>query len=66
MDVSPLMHRVAAALDPDPSRVIAQLYLPGEELRAGGSRAGAVVERVLALSDARGRAIGRGPDPRLR
>jgi predicted GH43/DUF377 family glycosyl hydrolase len=46
------MHRVAAALDPDPARVIAQLYLPGEELRAGRSRAGAVVERVLALSDA--------------
>ena len=46
------MHRVAAGLDPDPARVIAQLYLPGEELQAGRSRAGAVVERVLALPDA--------------
>jgi predicted GH43/DUF377 family glycosyl hydrolase len=46
------MHRVAGGLDPDPARVIAQLYLPGEELRAGRSRAGAVVERVQALSDA--------------
>jgi predicted GH43/DUF377 family glycosyl hydrolase len=51
-DMPVLMHRVAAQLDPDPGRVIAQLYLPGEELRAGRSRAGAVVERVLALSDA--------------
>ncbi len=50
-DVPPLMHRVSAELDPDPARVIAQLYLPGEELQAGRSRAGAVVERVLALSD---------------
>lgn len=50
-DVPLLMHRAAAELDPDPARVIAQLYLPGEELRAGRSRAGAVVERVLALSD---------------
>ena len=45
------MHRVDARLDPDPGRVIGQLFLPGEELRAGRSRADAVIDRVLALSD---------------
>ena len=45
----PLMHRCAGELGPDPSRVVARLFLPGEELRAGQSRAGAVVARVLAL-----------------
>ena len=47
----PLMRRVEADLDPDPARVIGQLFLPGEELRAGRSRADAVIERVLALPD---------------
>ncbi|MEO6885906.1 MAG: glycoside hydrolase family 130 protein [Jatrophihabitantaceae bacterium] len=47
-----LAHRVQAQLDPDPSRVIARLFLPGEELPNGRSRAGAVVDRVLALPEA--------------
>lgn len=38
-------------LRPDPARVVTALFLPGQEPSAsGGSRSGAVVERVLALS----------------
>jgi predicted GH43/DUF377 family glycosyl hydrolase len=50
--VETLAHRVDAQLRPDPSRVIARLFLPGEELPRGRSRAGAVIARVLALSEA--------------
>jgi len=49
---TPLAHRSDATLHPDPSRVIARLFLPGEELPYGNSRSSAVVARVLALSDA--------------
>jgi predicted GH43/DUF377 family glycosyl hydrolase len=42
--------RVEAHLAPDPGRVVAKLFLPGEEL-LGGSRAGAVIARVLALPE---------------
>lgn len=52
MDAFPVVHRTDAELNPDPARVIAQLFLPGEEVRAGRSRAGAVLERVMALSEA--------------
>jgi len=45
------VHHVAAALRPDPSRVLARLFLPGEELPGGRSRAGAVVARVLQLPE---------------
>jgi predicted GH43/DUF377 family glycosyl hydrolase len=51
IDRSPLAHRVDAALEPDPSRVVFRLFLPGEETRQGLSRVGAVVDRVLALDD---------------
>jgi predicted GH43/DUF377 family glycosyl hydrolase len=51
IDRTPLAHRVDAALDPDPRRVVFRLFLPGEETREGQSRVGAVVERVLALPD---------------
>lgn len=38
---------------PDPDRVVARLFLPGQELTSSGrSRAGAVLRRVLALTDA--------------
>jgi len=47
-----LARRVDAQLLPDPRRVVAQLFLPGEELPLGRSRAGAVIARVLALSEA--------------
>ena len=49
--VGTMAHRVDAQLRPDPSRVIARLFLPGEELPRGRSRAGAVIARVLALSE---------------
>ncbi|GLY29049.1 glycoside hydrolase family 130 protein [Kineosporia sp. NBRC 101731] len=46
-----LSHPVAAMVLPDPARVIAQLFVPGEELSHGTSRRGAVVARVLALPE---------------
>ena len=46
-----LAHRLDAVLEPDSSRVIARLFLPGEELPLGRSRRGAVVARVLALPE---------------
>jgi len=47
-----LMVRIEdATLRPDLSRVIARLFLPGEELTSGHTRAEAVVERVLALPE---------------
>ena len=46
-----LARRVEAQLAPDPARVVAKLFLPGEELPPGHSRAGAVVARVLALPE---------------
>jgi predicted GH43/DUF377 family glycosyl hydrolase len=48
---TPVIHHTDEALLPDPARVIARLFLPGEELPNGRSRAGAVVARVLALSE---------------
>ena len=48
---APLARRVEAELLPDPRRVVARLFLPGEELPLGRSRAGAVITRVLALSE---------------
>lgn len=47
----PLARHSDAALQADPSRVIARLFLPGEERPLEHSRAGAVVDRVLALSE---------------
>jgi predicted GH43/DUF377 family glycosyl hydrolase len=47
-----MAHRSEVGLHTDPGRVIAKLFLPGEELPHGKSRAGAVVARVLALSEA--------------
>lgn len=41
-----------AELFPDPARVIARLFLPGEELQLVQSRASQIVARVMTLSDA--------------
>lgn len=39
-------------LDPDPSRVVARLFVPGlEDVGPQGSRAGAVVDRILKLDE---------------
>jgi predicted GH43/DUF377 family glycosyl hydrolase len=43
--------RVEAQLAPDLARVVAKLFLPGEELPLGRSRTGAVIARVLALPE---------------
>ena len=46
---SGLARRTDAVLDPDRGRVVARLFLPGEESTRGQSRAAAVVERVRGL-----------------
>ncbi len=47
-----IAHRIQAGLHPDPARVIARLFLPGEELHNGHSRAGQVIDRVMSLAEA--------------
>lgn len=47
-----LAHRLSRQqLEPDPGRVITRLFLPGSELPGTPSRIGAVLTRVLALSE---------------
>jgi predicted GH43/DUF377 family glycosyl hydrolase len=46
-----IAHRVAAGLRPDPARVIAQLFLPGEEVHRAPSRASQVIGRVMSLPE---------------
>ncbi|MBD7919859.1 glycoside hydrolase family 130 protein [Cellulomonas sp. Sa3CUA2] len=47
------MRRTDHLLRPDPDRVVARLFLPGQELASSGrSRAAAVLERVRTLDDA--------------
>jgi predicted GH43/DUF377 family glycosyl hydrolase len=46
-----LLTRTPVRLEPDPSRVLATLFMPGEELPEDHSRATAVLDRVMALSD---------------
>ena len=48
---SALLHRTSKELRPDPKRVIARLFLPGEEPRRAHSRAAAIVARVMALPE---------------
>ncbi len=46
------VRRTDVRLRPDPSRVVAKLFVPGQEGNIEGeSRAGSVVDRVLGLSD---------------
>lgn len=45
------MHRLDAELRPDPTRVIARLFLPGEEHHATRSRTSEVVDRVMKLEE---------------
>jgi predicted GH43/DUF377 family glycosyl hydrolase len=47
-----LVLRTAHRLNPDVHRVIAKLFVPGEETRLGNSRAHAVMARILALDEA--------------
>ncbi|MGH3255041.1 MAG: hypothetical protein ACRDOU_06445, partial [Streptosporangiaceae bacterium] len=46
-----IAHRIAAGLRPDPARVVARLFLPGEELGGARSRASQVVSRVMNLTE---------------
>ncbi len=46
-----IAHRVDAELRPDPARVVARLFLPGEELPRAHSRASQVIGRVMNLSE---------------
>jgi predicted GH43/DUF377 family glycosyl hydrolase len=48
---SVLLTRTPVRLEPDPSRVLATLFMPGEELPEDHSRATAVLDRVMAMSD---------------
>lgn len=50
-DAAVVAHHVEAALRPDPGRVLTRLFLPGEELPGGRSRAGSVVARVMELHE---------------
>jgi len=43
--------RIAAALYPEPSRVLPQLFLPGEEFEVTRSRSDGIIHRVLALPE---------------
>jgi predicted GH43/DUF377 family glycosyl hydrolase len=46
------VRRLSPQLGPDPRRVLARLFVPGQEMLADGeSRAGGVIDRILALSD---------------
>ncbi len=46
------VHHSVHRLRPDPRRVVARLFIPGQEsLIDGESRAGSVIERILALDD---------------
>jgi predicted GH43/DUF377 family glycosyl hydrolase len=46
-----IAHRVQAGLRPDPARVVARLFLPGDELERANSRVSQVVGRVMSLAD---------------
>lgn len=48
---APLARRAPAELRADPGRVVARLFLPGEEMPATRSRVGAVIARILALGE---------------
>lgn len=51
-DDGAVVRRGSVVLRPDPGRVILKLFLPGQEVLSDGvSRADAVVERILAMSD---------------
>jgi predicted GH43/DUF377 family glycosyl hydrolase len=50
-DTADLIIRSPQRLTPDPSRVIAKLFVPGEEVPEHDSRTALVIGRVLALED---------------
>ena len=48
----PLVTESPLRLCPDVGRVIAMLFVPGEEMPTGGSRAASVIDRILTMDDA--------------
>ena len=46
-----IAQRIAAGLRPDPARVVARLFLPGEELQHAHSRARQIIDRVMKLPE---------------
>jgi predicted GH43/DUF377 family glycosyl hydrolase len=48
---TPRARRTAAQLAPDPARVLARLFLPGEEPHLAHSRAEEIVSRVMAVDE---------------
>ena len=59
-----LVTRHPHRLSPDPARVIAQLFVPGQEgFEVQESRAGLVLSRILALTDAQVALLGIGEMP---
>jgi predicted GH43/DUF377 family glycosyl hydrolase len=48
---SDLARRIGVHLKPDASRVVTQLFIAGEELTSGASRANPVLRRAMAISD---------------
>ena len=61
LDSDGLVSRTEVVLRPDPTRVVTNMFLPGQEMLIhGSSRASAVLDRVLALTDEQvDRALGR-------
>ncbi|MEO5678684.1 MAG: glycoside hydrolase family 130 protein [Acidimicrobiales bacterium] len=51
MSAGSLLRRIGPRLSPDRGRVVARLFVPGEELPGHHSRATTVLQRVQALSD---------------
>ena len=47
----PIVTHSPLRLLPDVGRVIAMLFIPGEEMPGGGSRASSVIDRILAMDD---------------
>jgi predicted GH43/DUF377 family glycosyl hydrolase len=50
--ISTIVSRGTLRLRPDAARTITVLFVPGEEMHGGDSRAPSVVERILAMDDA--------------
>ena len=48
-----MVSRGTLRLFPDHRRIIAALFVPGEEMHRGDSRAVSVTERILAMDDDR-------------
>jgi predicted GH43/DUF377 family glycosyl hydrolase len=47
-----LAHSTGIRIDPDPTRVVARLFVPGlEDVGPQGSRAGAVIDRIMRLDE---------------